>query len=39
LQAGAVAADRTLDRFGQVVPQVEPVGDLDRVRRSGAGAV
>jgi hypothetical protein len=29
LQAGAVAGDGTLDRFGQVVPQVPPVGDLD----------
>jgi hypothetical protein len=34
LQAGAVAADRTLDRLGQVVPQMPPVGDLDRQRRT-----
>jgi hypothetical protein len=34
LQAGAVAADGTLDRLGQVVPQVPPVGDLDGQRRS-----
>jgi hypothetical protein len=25
--------------LGQVVPQVPPVGDLDRVGRAGAGAV
>ena len=31
--------DAPLDRLGEVLPQVEPVGDLDRVRRPGAGAV
>jgi hypothetical protein len=28
-----------LDRLGEVLPEVEPVGDLDGVRRSGAGTV
>ena len=34
LQAGAVAGDGALDGFGQVVPQVPPVGDLDGQRRA-----
>lgn len=37
-QAGAVRGDALLDRFCEVLPQVEPVGDLDRVRCAGAGA-
>jgi hypothetical protein len=38
-QAGAVRGDALLDRFREVQPQVEPVGDLDRVRRPGPGAL
>jgi len=38
-QAGAVGGDALLDGLGEVLPQVEPVGDLDRVRRAGPGAV
>ena len=38
LQAGTVAGDRTLDGFGEVVPQVPPVGDLDGQRRALGGA-
>jgi hypothetical protein len=38
LQAGAVAGDGALDRFGQVVPQVPPVGDLDCQRSPLGGA-
>jgi hypothetical protein len=38
-QAGAVRGDAPLDRLGEVLPQVEAVGDLDRAGRSGAGAV
>jgi hypothetical protein len=34
-----VRGDGPLDRLGEVLPQVEPVGDLDRVRRPGAGTV
>ena len=30
-QAGAVGGDALLDGLGEVLPQVEPVGDLDRV--------
>ena len=35
----AVRGDGPLDRLGEVLPQVGLVGDLDRVRRPGAGAV
>jgi hypothetical protein len=45
-QAGAVAGHAPLDRLAEVLPQVEPVGDLHRARRAqpsalgvGAGAV
>ena len=38
-QAGAVGGDALLDGLGEVLPQVEPVGDLDRVRRPGPGSV
>jgi hypothetical protein len=38
-QAGAVRGGALLGRLGEVLPEVEPVGDLDRVRRSGAGTV
>jgi hypothetical protein len=38
LQAGAVAGDGTLHRFGQVVPQMPPVSDLDRQRGALGGA-
>jgi hypothetical protein len=38
-QAGAVGRDALLDGLGQVLPQVEPVGDLKRVRRPGTGSV
>jgi hypothetical protein len=38
-QAGAAGGDALLDGLGEVLPQVEPVGDLDRVRRSGSGPV
>jgi hypothetical protein len=34
-----VGGDALLDGLGEVLPQVEPVGDLDRVRCAGAGAV
>jgi hypothetical protein len=34
LQAGAVADDGALDGFGQVVPQMPPVSDLDGQRRA-----
>ena len=34
-----VAGHDLLDVFGQVVPQVESIRDLDGVGRSGAGAV
>ena len=34
-QAGAVRGDAPFDRLGEVLPQVEPVSDLDRVRRPG----
>ena len=34
LQAGAVAGDGTLDGFGQVVPQMPAIGDLDGQRRA-----
>jgi hypothetical protein len=36
-QAGPVRGDAPLDPLGKVLPQVEPVSDLDRVRRPGAG--
>jgi hypothetical protein len=35
-RAAAVRGDALLDRFREVLPQVEPVGDLDRV---GAGSL
>ena len=38
-QAAAVGRDALLDGLGQVLPQVEPVGDLDRVRCPGPGSV
>ena len=38
-QAAAVGGDAFLHGLGEVLPQVEPVGDLDRVRRPGARAV
>jgi hypothetical protein len=38
-QAGQVRGDAPLDGLGEVLPQVEPVGDLDRVRCPGAGPV
>jgi hypothetical protein len=38
-QAGAVGGDALLDGLGEVLPQVEAVGDLDRVRCPGPGAV
>lgn len=34
-QAGTVGGDALLGGPGEVLPQVEPVGDLDRVRRPG----
>jgi len=37
-QAAVVAGHDLLDVLGQVVPQVEAVRDLDRIRCSGAGA-
>jgi hypothetical protein len=37
-QAGAVGGGALLDGLGEVLPQVEPVGDLDRLRRPGAGS-
>jgi hypothetical protein len=38
-QAGAVGSGALLDGLGEVLPQVEPVGDLDRLRRPGPGPV
>jgi hypothetical protein len=38
-QAGAVRGGAPFDRLGEVLPKMEPVSDLDRVRRPGAGAV
>jgi len=38
-QAGVVRGDQSLHVLAQVVPQVPPVGDLDRVGRTAAGAV
>ena len=38
-QAGAMRGNALLGGGGEVLPQVEPVGDLDRLRRPGAGAV
>jgi hypothetical protein len=38
-QAGPVGRDAPLGGLGEVLPQVEPVGDLDRLRCPGAGAV
>jgi hypothetical protein len=37
--APVVGGDGLLGVLGQVVPQVPPVGDLDRGRRAGAGAL
>jgi hypothetical protein len=34
-----MAGHRLLDVFGQVVPQVPAISDLDGLRRAGAGAV
>jgi hypothetical protein len=34
-----VGRDAPLDGLGEVLPQVEPVGDLDRLRHPGPGAV
>jgi hypothetical protein len=34
-----VRGDAPIDGLGEVLPQVEPVGDLDRVRCPGAGPV
>jgi hypothetical protein len=34
-----VGGDALLDGLGHVLPQVEPVGDLDRVRCPGPGSV
>jgi hypothetical protein len=31
-QAAAVGGDALLDGLGEVLPQMEPVGDLDRLR-------
>ncbi len=39
LQAAAVGSDRLLGIFGQVVPQMPAIGDLDRVRRARPGAL
>jgi hypothetical protein len=39
LQAAAVGSHRLAGVFGQVVPQVPAVGDLDRVRRARPGAL
>ena len=39
LQAAAVPGDRLPGVFGQVVPQVPAVGDLDRVRHARPGAL
>jgi hypothetical protein len=39
LQAAAVGSHRLAGVFGQVVPQVPAVGDLDRVRRACPGAL
>jgi hypothetical protein len=38
-QTASVTGHAPLDGFAQVLPQVEPVGDLHRVRRSGTGAL
>jgi hypothetical protein len=38
-QAGTVGRNALLDPLGQVLPQVEPVGDLDSVRRPGPSSV
>ena len=38
-EAAAVRGDRLLDVLAQVVPQVPAVGDLDRERGAGGGAV
>jgi hypothetical protein len=37
-EAALVPADAPLDGLGEVLPQMEPVRDLDRVRCAGAGA-
>ncbi|GAA4579376.1 hypothetical protein GCM10023176_56930 [Micromonospora coerulea] len=34
-----VAGDGLLDVFGEVVPQMPPVGHLDSLGRTGAGAL
>src|SRR5260370_28862764 len=38
LQAGTMAGDGVLDGFGQVVPQMPPIGDLGGQRRALGGA-
>src|SRR6266545_5815977 len=38
-QAAMVTGHRLLDMLGQVVPQMEAVRDLDRLRRPGAGTL
>jgi len=38
-QAGAVSGNALPGGLGEVLPPVEPVGDLDRLRRAGAGSV
>jgi hypothetical protein len=38
-QAAAVAGHGLLHAFGKVVPQVPPVGDLDRLWCAGSGSV
>ena len=38
-QAGMVRGDQSFHVLAQVVPQVPPVGDLDRVGRTVTGAV
>jgi hypothetical protein len=38
-EAAVVACDGLLDVFGQVVPQVPAVGDLDGVRGAGAAGL
>ena len=36
-QAGAVGGHGLLDRGGEVPPEMEPVGDLESLRRCGVG--
>jgi hypothetical protein len=39
LQAALVPGDAAFDGLGEVLPQMEPVGDLHRVRRAGTGSL